>query len=256
MKVYMVSLLTIFSILSSGYNGLDASITNIYEISSNSISPSRNETVDQQQTSHLDEGIPLVNNTYAQSFRPKKDILTKVELFIGIEGTPPVGTGITVSIGKNLYDPIKSVTIRNISSEGWIEFNMFFINIEVSHSYYIICSADNGDMENHYVWYFNIDDPYQNGSTFISKDNGVTWDPYEPQFYHDIDFCFKTYGFSNTPPSIPIKPDGPTEGRYGKPYTYQTSTVDSDGDEIYYQWSWGDDVSAVSYTHLTLPTKD
>ncbi len=207
-----------------------------------SISPSRNETVDQQQTSHFDKGIPLINDTYAQSFRPEKEILTKVELLIGVEGNPPADTGITVSIGKNLYNPIKSVTIRNIGveNEKWVEFDMFFINIDIGHTYYIICSADKGDIENHYVWYFDVDDPYENGSTFISEDNGRSWDPYDPNFYHDIDFCFKTYGFSNVAPEIPIKPDGPTKGRYGKPYTYQTSTIDSDGDEIYYQWSWGD----------------
>ena len=233
----VISFVILSSILPSGYSSYTSILCDIDGIQ---VSFYRNETVDQQQTSHFDEGIPLINDTYAQSFRPEKEILTKVELLIGVEGNPTAG--ITVSIGKNLYNPIKSVTIRNIGieDEKWVEFDMFFINIDVGHTYYIICSAEGGDMENHYVWYFDVDDPYINGSTFISKDNGSSWDPYEPSLYQDIDFCFKTYGFSNDAPEIPIKPDGPTKGRYGKSYTYKTSTIDSDGDEVYYQWSWGD----------------
>lgn len=45
----------------------------------------------------------------------------------------------------------------------------------------------------------------------------------------------------NNPPEKPAKPSGPKVVRVGKEYTYSTSTVDPEGDQIYYQWGWGCD---------------
>jgi len=45
----------------------------------------------------------------------------------------------------------------------------------------------------------------------------------------------------NHNPNTPNKPSGPTSGNTGVSYTYQTSTTDPDGDQVYYNWSWGDD---------------
>jgi hypothetical protein len=45
----------------------------------------------------------------------------------------------------------------------------------------------------------------------------------------------------------PIKPiivSGPAEGKSGKEYTYAASTTDSQGDQIYYLWDWGDDTDS------------
>ncbi|MGF3585353.1 MAG: PKD domain-containing protein, partial [Thermoplasmatota archaeon] len=41
-------------------------------------------------------------------------------------------------------------------------------------------------------------------------------------------------------PEKPEKPSGPTSGKIGAEYTYTTSTVDPDNDQVYYKWSWGD----------------
>jgi parallel beta-helix repeat protein len=41
----------------------------------------------------------------------------------------------------------------------------------------------------------------------------------------------------------PVKPDTPTgtqEGQTGRTYTYSTKTNDYNGDNVYYQWDWGD----------------
>jgi parallel beta-helix repeat protein len=42
----------------------------------------------------------------------------------------------------------------------------------------------------------------------------------------------------------PVKPNRPsgevTNGKVGQKYTYSTNTTDPDGDQIYYNWSWGD----------------
>lgn len=44
----------------------------------------------------------------------------------------------------------------------------------------------------------------------------------------------------------PTKPniDGPAKGKAGTEYIYTTSTIDPDGDEIYYYFDWGDDTSS------------
>ena len=48
----------------------------------------------------------------------------------------------------------------------------------------------------------------------------------------------------NNPPETPSMPSGPTYGNIGVSYTFTTSTTDPDaGDQLYYQWDWGDDVS-------------
>jgi hypothetical protein len=50
-----------------------------------------------------------------------------------------------------------------------------------------------------------------------------------------------------TESSAPLKPDTPTgstNGKAGVEYTYTTSTIDLDGNIIYYYWDWGDNTSS------------
>ena len=44
----------------------------------------------------------------------------------------------------------------------------------------------------------------------------------------------------NNPPNKPVKPSGTNSGKINVEYTYTTSTTDPDGDQVYYNWSWGD----------------
>jgi len=44
----------------------------------------------------------------------------------------------------------------------------------------------------------------------------------------------------NQQPYIPTKPSGPTNGKVGTSYTYEASTTDPEGDQVYYKWDWGD----------------
>jgi len=44
----------------------------------------------------------------------------------------------------------------------------------------------------------------------------------------------------NSPPDIPSQPSGQTFGTIGATYLYSTSTTDPDGDDIEYQFDWGD----------------
>jgi len=55
-------------------------------------------------------------------------------------------------------------------------------------------------------------------------------------------FCFGD-SESNNPPLKPATPSGRTFVRTGKEYTYSTSTTDPDGNQVYYNWDFGDNVS-------------
>jgi len=44
----------------------------------------------------------------------------------------------------------------------------------------------------------------------------------------------------NTPPNTPDRPSGPRSGCIRKAYTYSTSAIDPDGDQIKYTFDWGD----------------
>ncbi len=48
------------------------------------------------------------------------------------------------------------------------------------------------------------------------------------------------FGTPNEPPEIPSEPDGPSEGIVGVEYTFDTSTTDPEGDDVYYLFDWGD----------------
>jgi hypothetical protein len=44
----------------------------------------------------------------------------------------------------------------------------------------------------------------------------------------------------NDPPETPFRPNGPTSGKLYREHTFTTSTIDPDGNDIYYLFDWGD----------------
>ena len=52
-----------------------------------------------------------------------------------------------------------------------------------------------------------------------------------------------TISAGNNAPNKPDTPSGQTNGKTGTSYTYSTSTEDLDGDQVWYKWDWGDEVS-------------
>jgi len=49
---------------------------------------------------------------------------------------------------------------------------------------------------------------------------------------------------TNHAPDKPSQPSGPTSGKPNVKYTYTSQTVDVDGDQIWYIWNWGDEISS------------
>lgn len=71
----------------------------------------------------------------------------------------------------------------------------------------------------------------------------IRWVYYETNLFGDPTLKI-TQGGANRPPQKPGVPQGPSQGKAGVNYTFSTSTTDPDGDSIYYQWNWGDEMSA------------
>ncbi len=46
--------------------------------------------------------------------------------------------------------------------------------------------------------------------------------------------------FINRPPDPPSQPDGPEEGVEDREYSFSTSTIDPEGEQIHYMFNWGD----------------
>ena len=83
-----------------------------------------------------------------------------------------------------------------------------------------------------YVYYTPEDDYFGSDSfSYTITDNngsvGIT---------ADVDVTV----IENEPPEKPDKPSGETGGKVGEKYTYSSSTTDSNGDKIWYNFSWGD----------------
>jgi len=55
--------------------------------------------------------------------------------------------------------------------------------------------------------------------------------------------AFKALNENILPPEVPETPTGLTHGKKGEKYTYTTKTTDPQGDQVYYMWDWGDEVS-------------
>jgi hypothetical protein len=74
----------------------------------------------------------------------------------------------------------------------------------------------------------------------LKKINGVCmrWCYYEMNLLGDPTLTLITR--NNTPPEKPLAPSGIRIGKVGHSYTFNASTTDSDGDILYYKWSFGD----------------
>jgi hypothetical protein len=65
-------------------------------------------------------------------------------------------------------------------------------------------------------------------------------------------YNFTTQQQQNVPPNKPNKPSGQTNGKINVEYTYTTNTIDSNGDQVFYQWDWGEVRKAIGLDPTTL----
>jgi hypothetical protein len=153
---------------------------------------------DQQQTKQDGVGFNIVPSQWlAQGFKPTKDKLAAVQLYIFKHDNPPAGIEITVSIrdtinGSDLV--VATESADQIDNYKWVTFNFAEINLTPEEQYYIICRSDGGSGTDVYCWFYANDNPYDRGDAWMSADEGENWDKFETGGnYNYPDFCFKTY---------------------------------------------------------------
>lgn len=89
---------------------------------------------------------------------------------------------------------------------------------------------------------YTEDDLYNGPNQDIPGSDGIGDIPYEILCEHGIDYypLMKPDGWINSPANVPNKPSGETIILPGIDYNYTSSTIDPDGDSIWYKWDWGD----------------
>ncbi|MDH7518051.1 MAG: hypothetical protein QHH19_06905 [Candidatus Thermoplasmatota archaeon] len=176
------------------------------------------------------------NYIIAQTFKPTKPVLTRVELMIGKNSTTTYDYTVAIRNALNGSDltsvsiPAEQIVTENFS---WIEFNFPDIAVTPGDTYYIVSYTVNAT-DNWYAWGMKTGNAYPNGTIYYTTNDGATWDE-EP----NGDMTFKTYGRSNSPPDIPSI-SGKTKGKVYVAYEYTFVATDSDGDDVYYYIEWGD----------------
>jgi hypothetical protein len=174
------------------------------------------------------------HNPMAQSFIPSMSPLTKIDLWIYARG---VNDTLSISIRKELNGEDLTLISKKIFLDqvhDWVTFDFDDIDVNVGSIYYIVAEATrNTKTHNEYGWVFGENNPYKNGDMFY----GSKW----TLDMNGSDMCFRTYSRSqDEPPEKQTTPFGQINGKPGIIYNYSTSSIDPDGDKLYYFWDWGD----------------
>jgi hypothetical protein len=200
-----------------------------------------------------------LNIQVAQSFVPTKDIITRVELFIGKNSTATYPLIVSIReelVLDDLTTAIIDPSLVPTEDFDWVVIDFDDIFITTGQTYYIVALTENAT-DNYYAWWGNnISESYPNGCAWFSIDDGDSWSnesssssptsieefilPLQnPKFDSNItwDMCFKTYGLVNTEPGAPSI-SGPSQGTAGVEYDFTFNTVDPDDDQIYLWIEW------------------
>jgi len=179
---------------------------------------------------------PGVNYIIAQSFKPTKNVLTRVELMIGKNSTTIYDYRVAIRANLTGFDLTSiSVPAANIPTENfsWVEFDFPDITVTPGETYYIVSSTVNAT-DNWYAWGMKTGDAYSYGTVYYTIDDEETW-----LEETGGDMTFRTYGIYNQPPEPPAI-NGKTKIRINILYEYTFVSTDPDADEIYYCIDWGD----------------
>ncbi len=264
-KILVILLISILCV--SGYAAVANNVNKIPDIRSNTFF----DDLDQYQTEMTENTVVIVgqvpipenpfNIQVAQSFIPTKNVLTRVELYIGKNTTTtyPYNVAIRHDLTESDLTMI-SVNPDLIPNQelGWVEFDFEDIPVNTGETYYIVSYTEN-TTENYYgMGANNISESYPDGCAWFSFDDGFTWTnesidssptSIETSNYHSgiptidrvvtWDTCFKTYGQLNLPPGI-TEIIGPATGKPNTELDFELTATDPDGDNIKYHIDWGD----------------
>ena len=246
MKRFLPLLVVGFFVL----NGLGAAATSLYGVGTDlqwkqtgTSTISRDDELDQYQPDwdfFAPVGVfpfePDINYMVAQSFKPTKQTLTRVEILAAKNSTTIYDY--TLAIREDLLGPdLTSISLSPdnfiIDNFSWVEFDFDDIIVTPGNTYYIVSSTIEAP-ENFYGWAVKLSNVYPNGTAWHSEDDGATWEEDTT-----VDLTLATYGTDNLPPEDPLL-DGPLSGDVGTEYDYTVTANDPDGDDLYYIVDWGD----------------
>ena len=168
---------------------------------------SSNEKIDQYSELVNDYSpIYLGSDENAQSFRPSQSVLTKIKLLMShVSNT---NYPLKISIRSDLYGAdLTSVTLSSDDILDYVGYHVFDfpdISVNIGEIYYIICKTLNQPSNPQYTFYQERMNYYNNGNTFISEDNGQSWDVINP-----LDILFITYGYGINN-NVPVEPYSPS----------------------------------------------
>ncbi len=131
----------------------------------------------------------------------------------GMDNT--VDDGFIFCLNKN-YDrrPNTEIDLIKLNSNGEVDWIVNYATPKVCMGYQISQTSDNG-----FILALRI-----NGGYGSSNADGA---------------LVKISEKINNKPDRPIQPQGESNGKTGKEYTYSTVTIDPEGEQLYYFWDWG-----------------
>ncbi len=146
--------------------------------------------LDQEQLISDDVEYIFNNAIIAQSFKPVRGNLTHIKLLLSKRGT--VAFNLSVGIRSNIVGADLVSTIVSNSTvtdeEKWVQINFSNALLQPEETYYIVCTAYDGNINNSYCWYASGNDTYNRGLKYFSHNNGLNW------FQDDEkDLCFQTF---------------------------------------------------------------
>jgi hypothetical protein len=141
-----------------------------------------------------------LNYIWAQSFKPTLNMLTRVELMIGIQSST---YDLTVGIRDDLNGSDLTSISRPASDFGnltWEEFDFPDIMVTPGNTYYIVSSTVNAT-GNSYKFGYQMYSSYLNGTLYQTINEGTTWTPHQGGIN---DMAFNTYGIDTTATNLSL----------------------------------------------------
>ncbi|MBS3749232.1 MAG: hypothetical protein KGY65_06000 [Candidatus Thermoplasmatota archaeon] len=202
--------------------------------------------IDQIQDKTNSHRYTASNWYLAQSFKPSKNPLAKIEILLELKTYEENQLTIEVAIRENLSlnnPPLtqKDITLSNADYDAtWLEVKYDDVKLTLDDTYYItIHQVGSGDC----YWYGNYEvDYYEKGFAYGYDLTQNKWQNLSNMpVFQKFDFCFKTFSYGdNLAPQI-TKITGPSLGKTKTPQQYTFSAEDPESENIYITIDWGDE---------------
>jgi hypothetical protein len=211
--------------------------------------------------------IPAAKSTYTSSInqagaRPVEDI--DIDLSVAwLGGTEmKIDASVTNNEGATYGGHVRVFITEIVSSMGWYDtagqlYTFTFLDFAFNEPLSLSAGGSWSDSMN---W-----DGSSHGYSSITEDNimviavvyndewhqGYSYPPSSNPFdAYYVDECVGVVpggGGTGDPPETPSAPTGPSEGIEGVEYSFSASTIDPNGDDILYQFDWGNGVHSGWY---------